>query len=216
MRKSHRKSFFHKDAILAEAVNELIRLHNCHTVVLYGSRAQGRETPKSDYDLLGIRTSGKKFRYARKKKGFFIDAFVFPERDLRRINESHVYMKDGRVLYGTDKYGERLIKRINAAAKKPYKPLPPDELQVRKVWAYKMLERIEVNDIEAKYRRSWLHESLLCDYFNLRKKRYCGSKQSFEWLKANDRKTYNLFAKVLNQPNNLKVLRLLVGRVTRL
>jgi predicted nucleotidyltransferase len=210
-----RKAFINKDAILEEAVNTLIQLYKCHTVVLYGSRARREESPKSDYDLMGVRRSGKKFRYAEKRNGFYIDAFIFSEKDLHRIDESHLYMKDSRVLYQMTNYGEKLVKKIKTAVKKPYKPLPEDELQVRKIWAYKMLERIKVDDIEAKYRRSWLHESLLYDYFNLRKKRYSGSKQSFDWLKLNDRKTYNLFSKVLDRPNDLKLLKLLVDRVTQ-
>lgn len=214
MAKSKEKIFSHSDPFLEAAVNELIQKYKCHTVVLYGSRARGDETPKSDYDLMGVRKSGKKFRFAEKRDGKYLDVFIYLEKDLKKVDESHLYMKHAIVLFERNNYGTQFLKKLGQALKKKYKPLPADELQTKKVWAYKMLERIEVGDIEAKYRRSWLHEALLYDYFYLRKERFWGSKQSFDWLKKNDSDTYTLFGQVLDNPQDLKVLRQLVDRVT--
>lgn len=203
------------DPVLRRAVDDLVNIHKCHTVILYGSRARGEGTPTSDYDLLGIRKAGRKYRYAKKSGTTYLDVFIFPEKGLRKVGDEHLYMKDAKVLLQKGSVGDIFVRKLKQALKKPYQPLPADELSIRKVWPYKMLERIRVGDIEGKYRRSWLHETLLGDYFSLRKKRYWGSKESFLWLKKNDPTTYKLFNRVLNTPDDLNLLKKLIDRVTQ-
>lgn len=210
------KRFSSADLLLERVVNELIKKHKCHTVLLYGSRARGDATERSDYDLMGVRKGGSKFRIAERRDGSYLDVFVFPERDLKKVTEDHLYMKEAKVLIEKHEFGSQFVKKLKVVAKKPVQPLPPDEIQARRVWAHKMLERIAGGDIEANYRRSWLHEALLSDYFALRKMRYSGSKESFSWIKKNDLATYKLFERVLNKPSDLKLLKTLVERVTQL
>lgn len=213
--KSKSAPFTNEDSFLEKSVNELLTKYKCHTVLLYGSRARGDATEKSDYDLMGVRKTGKPVRLAEKRNGNYLDVFIFPEKSLKKIGEEHLYMKEAKVLVQESTYGSQLVRKIKAAARKPVQRLPEDEIQTRRVWAHKMLERIEVGDIEANYRRSWLHEALLADYFALRHKRYDGSKESFTWLKKNDPATYKLFESVLKKPTDLKLLKKLVVRVTQ-
>ena len=208
--------FTSEDTFLQEAVNELIHKYKCHTVLLYGSRARGDATEKSDYDLMGVRKSGKKFRIGEKRDGKYLDIFVFSEKSLKKPGEEHLYMKDAKLLFDIDGYGSRFLRKLKILAKRPFRSLPDDEIQALGVWAYKMLERISIGDVEANYRRSWLQEQLLVDYFIIRKKRYTGSKASFAWLKKNDLGTYKLFEKVLMKPTDIKLLTKLVERVTEL
>ena len=205
-----------ENPILEQIVDELIEKFKCHTVLLYGSHARGDATSQSDYDVMGVRKRGKKFRLAEKRNGIYIDLVVFPEADLRRVGENHLYLKGAKVLFQKQKFGDRFLRKLGVALRKPCKPQSPDEIHTRRVWAHKMFERIEQRDVEANYRRSWLQEALLIDYFVLRKMRYWGSKESFAWLKENDRRTYNLFDKSLDSPKDLKALRRLVERVTNL
>lgn len=207
--------FHHKDEFLATAVNRLIRKYGCHTVVLYGSRARGDFTAKSDYDLMGVR-KGKALRLAKKEKGFYLDIFIYSERELKTPGEQHLYMKEGIVLFEKEKFGTQFLKNLKKIAKRPYRPMPKDEILARRIWAHKMWERTLVGDIEANYRRSWLHEALLSDYFNIRRKRYLGSKKSFAWLEKHDPATYRLFEKVLREPTNLTALKKLVEKVTKI
>jgi len=208
------KKFLSDDSLLQETVSELLQRYKCHTVLLYGSRARGDATDKSDYDLMAVRKSGKQIRLAEKRNGKYLDIFIFPEKSLKKLGDEHLYMKESKVLFEQGHFGSQFIKQLKKIAKKPYQPLPDDEIQICRVWPHKMFERIIVGDIEANYRRSWLHEALLSDYFALRKKRYNGSKESFAWLKKNDLTTYKLFDKVLANPTNLKFLKKLVERVT--
>lgn len=208
--------FKHPDPFLQKWVRELIGKYKCHTVFLYGSHARGDATAKSDYDLMGVCAAGRKRRFANKVDGTYLDVFIYPQSWLKKVGEEHLYMKEAVVLVQRKNFGTRFLKQLKKAVKKPAPKLSADEFQIRRVWAHKMLERIAVGDIEAHYRRSWLHEALLSDYFALRKKRYWGSKESFSWLKKNDLITYKLFERVLKKPADLKELKKLVERVTRL
>lgn len=204
------------DARLTALVRRLVNKNKCHTVILYGSRARGDFSDTSDYDLLGVCRAGKKYRIAKKENGIYLDIFVFPERDLRKIGEEYLYMNDAKILYEQGNFGSTFIRKMKIAIKKKYVPLSTNEAGVRRVWLHKMFDRISQGDIEGHYRRSWLHEALLCEYFNIRKKRYWGSKRSFEWLRANDPYTYKLFEKVLSDPLNHGLLRKLVETVSGL
>lgn len=204
------------DTLLASLTQELIKKHKCHTVILYGSHARGDATPQSDYDLMGVRKSGEKYRVAEKRNGIYLDIFVYPEKDLKKVGDDHLYMNGAKVLYEQKKFGTDFLNKLKAAAKKKHKPLSADEIKVRQVWLHKMYDRIAQGDIEGNYRRSWLHEALLYEYFSIRKKRYWGSKKSFEWLIENDPATYRLFDRVLKKPLNLTLLKKLVVRVSLL
>ena len=201
---------------LKDAVDLLVKKYKCQAVLLYGSRSRGDATSKSDYDLMGIRKGGKKFRLAEKWNGSYLDVFIFPEKEILKVDENFLYMKGAKILFDKDNSGSRFIKKLSKATKKKYIPLPTNEINARRVWLHKMYERVGLGDIEGNYRRSWLHEALLADYFNLRRKRYWGSKQSFLWLKENDKKIYNLFQKTLANPTDLKLLKKLVVQVSEL
>ncbi len=201
--------------ILNKLTSELVTKHKCHTVILYGSHAQGTATRESDYDLMGVRKSGTKYRIARKENGIYIDMFVYPEKMLQKVGEKHLYMRRGKVLFQRTCFGTRFLDKLEKVARKPATRLPKDEIAVRKVWAHKMWERAQKGDVEGNYRRSWLQMSLLEDYFLLRGKRYSGSKASFAWLKDNDTRTFKLFDKVLKHPTDMKALKDLAVRVTK-
>lgn len=62
---TQKKISLENDAVLQFIVDELISLHHCHTIILYGSRARGDFTVTSDYDVAGIREKGDKQRIAR-------------------------------------------------------------------------------------------------------------------------------------------------------
>ncbi len=204
------------DVTLKEIVEELVTKYDCHTVILYGSRARGAETINSDYDVTGVRRSGGKLRLAEKRPGYFLDGFIFPERDLKKLGEQHFYMKDAKVIYQKETYGSSFIRRLQDGLKKPFVPLPSDEIKARRAWSHKMLERVIRGDIEALYRRSWLQMALLEDYFAIRQKRYHGSKEAFSWLQKNDNSTFKKFEASLKDPQSLRKLRSLVVAVSEM
>jgi uncharacterized protein len=63
------------DPILTAVVDELCSRQNCHTIILYGSRAEGTHTANSDYDILAVREIGETTRDARLWNGAYLDIF---------------------------------------------------------------------------------------------------------------------------------------------
>jgi uncharacterized protein len=68
-------SLIENDPILTAVVDELCNQQNCHTVILYGSRAKGTHTANSDYDILAVREIGETTRDARLWNGAYLDIF---------------------------------------------------------------------------------------------------------------------------------------------
>ncbi len=181
--------------------------YRCHTVILYGSRARGLTTPTSDYDVIGIRRQGEKTRIAKRQKGFYWDVFVYPEKDLRQLGEQHFSWKNARILFEKGDYGQKLLKRINKLLKRPFKPHPPYEIKVMKIWAQKELDRCRMTDIQGLNRRAEFHNALIEHYYFMRQKRFLGPKEAFTWIEENDRESYRLILRTLKHPKNLSFLK---------
>ncbi|HAU29396.1 MAG TPA: nucleotidyltransferase domain-containing protein [Rhodospirillaceae bacterium] len=201
------------DPVLDEIVRHLVDDHHCHTVILYGSRAKGTATAKSDYDVMGVRSAGEKVRIARKLDGCWLDVFVFPEKDLRRLGEDHVHLRGAELLFTEGSYGDRFLRRLRKVCASPVTVLPEDERQALVSWGWKMLERVEEGGVEGAYRRACLLESLPEMYFLLRAQRFSGGKEALSWLQRNDSTTYALFGKVFANPSDMEALKALVRGV---
>lgn len=201
---------------LQQIIDHLRAKHGCHTFILYGSRARGDFTPSSDYDILCIRSSGASIRDTRLIQGFYLDAFIYPEEQARKVDESLLRVRGGLVLEEKDDQGSALLRAVDDLYRAGPKALAPDELHARQIWARKMLDRISrggPEDIEGNFRRVWLLNSLLEDYFIYRREWYRGPKEACLWLKANDRITYELYDEALKPGASLDRIRALVDRV---
>ena len=201
------------DPLIGQIAEELRTRYDCHTVILYGSRARGEEQPSSDYDLLGIRAGGQKIRDARRWNGAYLDLFIYPEELISRPDETMLQWLGGVVLFQKDQVGDTLLARLEHMYSAGPAPLPEDERETRRVWAGKMLERAREDDIEAKYRRAWLLTALLEDYFQLRDRWYLGPKKSFQWLKEHDPATYTAFDLALQPTASFEQIGVLIARV---
>lgn len=202
------------DRFLDLVLEDLRSRHGIHTAILYGSRARGDATATSDYDILGIKKTGKPFRDARFWKGAYLDVFVYPEKKLLKPDSSMLQMHQGKVLFEKNRIGTRFLKKLDRIYQKGPKPLPQDEIQARKAWAFKMLSRAEAGDVEGNFRRIWLLMALLEDYFVCQGKWYLGPKESFKWLKKNRPGIYSLFEAALVPGANLSQLSVLVKNLT--
>lgn len=183
------------------ALREMIEKHGCHTVILYGSRARGDWTEESDLDIVGIRKTGEKYRDARVFEGVFLDAFVYSEAEVIGHESEHLSLRGGKILVENEGMGSSLLNALDEIFSRGPKPLPLDEIQVRRVWIEKMLARISRGDIEGNFRRVWLQFDLLENYFAFRKLWYLGPKESFRWLSKNDPETLSAYEAVL-RPNS--------------
>lgn len=204
------------DPLLARLVEELVARHGCHTVLLYGSRALGMATAESDYDLLGVRAEGEVTRDARVVEGFFLDAFVYPEKEVEEKAATLLQLRGGVVLREERGIATRLLEKVNAVLGAPPAPLPEAEARMRRVWCQKMIERIRSGgpeDVVAHHRRAWLLTDALEIFFELRGRHFLGPKESFRWLRDHDPDTYRIFAEALVPGAPVHAIERLVERV---
>jgi uncharacterized protein len=109
--------------------------------------------------------------------------------------------------------GDELLAKVEALYASTPVALQPNEIELRRIWSDKMLERITQGDIEGNYRRVWLLYALLEDYFALRQQWYLGSKASWNWLQVHDQESYAKFAAALEPGASISVIQSLVGTV---
>ena len=201
------------DPILESIILELRTKYNCHTIILYGSRAHGFISPTSDYDVIGINRRGKKTRIAKKQLGLYWDVIVYPERDLVKLGEQQLGWVKAKIIYQKNEYGKELLRRLKIFLQKPHKPQPQYEIDILKIWAQKELDRCKIKDIQGLYRRAEFHNALIEHYFIIRKKRFSGSKAGFIWLEKNDPSTFKLIHRSLKFPMNISFLKLAASSV---
>lgn len=185
------------DPLLAAIVDELVASHGAHTIVLYGSRADGSASAGSDYDIAAFAGIGRTMRITRPVGDTFLDVFVYPEEQLASTPDEFLKLVGGRVLREHGDAGRRLIERAEGLLKRGPEPLPPDERKALSDWAQKMLVRMTRGDAEGDYRRIWLLTDLLPDYFRLRGLWYRGPGKSFAWLAEHDPAAHAAFLSAL-------------------
>lgn len=131
-----------QDSILVAIIEDLCHVQGCHTIILYGSRAKGTHTDVSDYDLLAIRPTGSSRREARMWNGAYLDIFIYNEQDVEDIDPSFLRLRGGIVLLEQFDLGRQLLAKVEDLFTAGPLALPPDELELRRTWSRKMLERI--------------------------------------------------------------------------
>jgi len=192
------------DPVLAEIIFLLQQTYNTPTIILYGSRARGNQTESSDYDLACFGKNSNTVRHAEIRNGAYIDAFVYPQEKLENPDKSLLHIRHGVVITQESTLGDKCLEKIDFIYRQGPEPLPQCEIEVKRVWIDKMLDRITTLDIEGQYRRVWLLFAMLEIYFALRNLWYLGPKESFAWLKENDRNVHQAFESALAQDHDLE------------
>ena len=188
------------DPILDKVCTELIAAHAVHTILLYGSRADGSAGSDSDYDVAAFGASDKSFRVARLVDDAYLDVFVYPEALLLEPTEEYLKLRGSLVVLQRGAEAEDFLSKLEEIFRCGPEPLPADEIAARKVWAHKMLARMKRTDLEGNYRRVWLLTALLEDYFQTRSLWYQGPKKALRWLQQFDVPTYDAVRLAL-EPN---------------
>src|SRR5690349_15540797 len=101
-----------------ELLSELASLHGCHTVILYGSRAHGTETPASDIDVVGFRSQGEAVSDCRQWQGYWLDAWIKPEAEAAKP-EDFLHLAGGKVLCEQDGFGTQLLEKVDQTLAQP-------------------------------------------------------------------------------------------------
>ena len=204
------------DPIIDQVRKELVAAHAVHTILLYGSRADGSAGADSDYDVAAFGPIAKSFRVSRVADGAYLDVFVYPEAPLLEPTEEYLKLRGSLVILQRGAEAEDFLSKLEEVFRHGPEPLPSDEVEARKVWAHKMAARMQRADLEGNYRRVWLLTALLEDYFHIRGLWYQGPKKSLRWLEQFDAPTYDALRLAL-EPNASKeavswLVHLVVGK----
>jgi uncharacterized protein len=186
-----------EDKVLLKILDELQNEHNCHTAILYGSRAHGGARPASDYDIIGIREKEPNIAVAKLVAGHFSDAYIYSDTYIQSHLPEFLRIRGGRVLFQRGHQGTKLLSQVEALYRKGPASLAPDELEQRLTWIDKTFQRSLIGDVEAHYRRHGLLANLLEYYFVFRSLWYRGPKEAFRYLREHDPTTLNLFEQAL-------------------
>ncbi len=188
-------------------IKKLILDYKCHAVILYGSRARGDFSTESDWDYFGlgdVKIPHNSFQI----NGEWIDVGI----DVSPEPLDVIRLKNGVILYDERGEGAILLKKITEVLKKG--PMANEtQISHNRNWILKMLKRMRRDDLEARFRRSWLLFQLLEDFFMFRKMWYFGSKESLKYLQEHDRETYQLYEVALRQNATIDEIEELAHRV---
>ena len=183
----------HADPVIEALRARLVRDHAVHTVLLYGSRANGTCTPDSDYDVAAFGPVPDTQRITHAVGDAYLDVFVYPESMLRDPPDDLLRLRGSSIVMQRDAEASAFLECLDARFDAGPTGLNPGEVQARCDWLQKMAVRMRRGDAEANFRRAWLLTALLEDYFVLRGRWYEGPKKSLAWLKANDPSGLALF-----------------------
>ena len=183
-------------------VDYLISQYQPHTIILYGSYADGSNSINSDFDVLII-TDKQCIRHDSSiVEGVLLDAFIYHTSEfMDNINfTQYVQIHDGDIVLDKYKYGEKLQSGVCSYIETYPKKSEDEKLQEIE-WCEKMLSRLQRNDAEGYFRWHWLLVDSLEIYFDLCEEYYYGPKKSINKMKQNNSEAYSLYHKALSELN---------------
>ncbi|MEN0036571.1 MAG: nucleotidyltransferase domain-containing protein [Cellvibrio sp.] len=186
------------DPVLVKIIDYLVAQYGAHTILLYGSRADGSATADSDYDVAAFAAVEHEIRNNEFIDDAYWDVFVYPEALLASPTKEYLKLRSSQILVQKSNHADDFLADLDKLFDAGPAVLTEQEIAVREQWAAKMLARIQRDDIEGNYRRVWLLTTILEDYFDLRQLWYQGPKKSFVWMKENAPNDFYLFERALS------------------
>jgi predicted nucleotidyltransferase len=183
-----------KDRLLPDIMHYVQTTYGAHTVILYGSRAQGTASSKSDYDIIAFKGIAAPNESKRDLfKDVYLDLHFFDDGSL---NDMYLdvplgFVNGFMILCQKDNFGERFTQHIKKIYDRGFHV--PDELK-QKVVDEIRTKLLKINNtVAGHYYQHSLLSSLPEHYFTLRDLYYVGARESFAWIKENDLPTYYAF-----------------------
>lgn len=185
------------EKLILEIKNYLIDKYNCHTIILYGSYANGNYTDESDIDIICFSDNQSNYNDTSIYNGKQLDVWIYNSQELNKP-EKFLHILTNKVLLDTRNLSSTFLNKINEIYLKGPEKLDENKRKFLKDWLKKMLIRTQKGDIEGNYRHYWMITDSLELYFELKGLWFLGPKKSLRWLSNNDIYAYNLFNEALN------------------
>jgi mannose-6-phosphate isomerase-like protein (cupin superfamily) len=100
-----------QELYLSNLISEMLEKHNCHSIILYGSRADNSHNEQSDIDIVCFTENSDSYTDCRLRDGIFLDAWIYPESYISNL-EHFLKLINGKVLIQKDKFGEDLLEKV--------------------------------------------------------------------------------------------------------
>lgn len=178
-----------------DAIQELVQVP-VSEILLFGSRALGRERPTSDVDAVAFLELDKltpelSFGWRRPTPIADLDLDLVPARLLNRASKDRLYWRQGIALYDPQGRLQRYLKRLQKLAQKPLSPLGQAEIEGSKIWFERMSARISENLAAGNralvcYQLSWVQVEIMQIYCPLQRMHSLGARDLHAHLEASE------------------------------
>lgn len=182
--------------IIDNAKDYLKKKYDCHSVILYGSFANGTYSDESDIDIICFCDNTEPQNDTAKINGRQLDAWIYHTKMMEEY-EKLLHINGGKILLDEKQLCYKLLENINKFIKEGAKKLTPEQIEFQKNWLKKMINRARRGDTEGGFRYHWLLVDSLEIYFSIKGLWYLGPKKSLIWLKENDKYAYKFFRDAL-------------------
>lgn len=179
-------------------VEYITKKYQCHTIILYGSFANGTFDEESDIDVVGFTDNDMEHQDKSLFDGRALDLWIYNDKKLKHPEE-FLHIRTGQSLLDSNHQSDEFLTQINALFNKGPEQLTQEAKDNHILWLEKMLKRTLKNDIEGQYRFHWALTDILPIYFEITNQWYLGSKESFIWLEKNNLEAFILFKKLYSE-----------------
>lgn len=200
------------DEVIINLKNYLINRYNCHSIILYGSYANGTQIKESDIDVICFSDNINPQNDTSKLLDIQLDAWIYPTEKMDNY-EDLIHIDDGVILLDKKSICNQLMNNISHLYKEPIY-ISENEVNFNKSWLIKMLSRAKKEDTEGNFRYHLLLTQSLEIYFQIIKVRYMGPKKSLEYLKNKDTEAFRFFKKALSIKGNISDVENLINFIT--
>ncbi len=190
-------------SILENVKNYLKKQYNCHSIILYGSFSNGTYTDESDIDVICFCDTTLQKNDTTVINGRQLDAWIYDTNMMTKPKEL-LHINGGKILLDEKDLCTRLLENIDEYFNKGPQKLTLEEINFKKNWLKKMLNRAKKGDVEGNFRYHWMLVDSLEMYFGIKGLWYLGPKKSLNCLKENDTGAYKLFKDALSIDSSLE------------
>lgn len=202
------------EKLLNYIIEYLIEEYSCHSIILYGSFANGSYTDESDIDLICFSDNQKKENDTTAHNDRQLDAWIYNTETMDDANQ-FLHIRGGEILLDKKKKCVDFLKEIDKVFVKGPKQLTVKEKDFLKDWLRKMVRRAKKGDIEGNFRYHWMLTDALEIYFDIKGVWYLGPKKSLQWLCENDKEAYERFDNALRITADIDAIEELVRYITK-
>ena len=192
----------------------LIEKYRCHTIILYGSFANGSHTDESDIDLVCFSDNYNKENDTTVLNGRQLDAWIYSTETMDDATQ-FLHIRGGEILLDKKNKCIGFLNNIDKKFAIGPKQLTLKEKDFLKDWLKKMLRRAKKGDTEGNFRYHWMLTDALEIYFDIKGIWYLGPKKSLQWLYENDKEAYDMFDNALRINAEIGSIEALIRYITK-